>query len=260
MNMGMRTTTFITTLLLLLTTALPASAQQSGRVRLLTTEAPTVYAGESVWVAFNWTARRAGISQFEATVTGPRGVEIEYPTNTGTFTGLMDGHVLDSDEIDFTAVKVTVPFDQEDEVRLRFTVKYDDGTGRIRTDRFRAEIPVYEFNGRGTVTQLDSSTTVAAGSSEWIDVDYTTRAPRADDVSMTITDNAGLTVVYPASGAATSLHHDHRLSRGETDTARFRVDAEGAAPGDYVLSTLTTYTMDGRTRTLEGKVAISISG
>lgn len=260
MNMGMRTTTFITTLLLMLATALPASAQQSGRVELLTEESSVVFAGESVWVTFNWTADRSAISQFEATVTANRGVEIEYPTNTGTFTGLMNGHHLDVGEIDFTAIKVTVPFGESKDVRLRFTVSYDDGTGRIRTDRFRAEIPIEAFEGRGTVIQLDSSTTVAAGSSQWIDVDYTTRAPRADDMSMTISDSAGLTVVYPAAGAATSLHHDHRLSRGETDTARFRVDTEGATPGDYVLSTTTTYTLDGRTRTLEGTVTISITG
>lgn len=257
----MRTTTFITALMLLLATALPASAaQRSGSVRLLTDRAPTVYAGESVWVTFNWTARRAAVSQFEATVTGPRGVEIEYPSNTASYTGLMDGHNLETDEIDFTAIKVTVPFDQDHDIRLRFTVSYDDGTGTIRTDRYSAEIPVEEFRGRGTVTQLDSSATVAAGESRWIDVDYTTRAPRADDVSMRITDTAGLTVVYPGLGAATSLHRDQRLSRGETDTARFRVDTEGAAAGDYVLSTVTTYTMDGRTRTLDGKVVITITG
>lgn len=258
----MRLTTFIATAVLVLTTALPASAayQSNGRVSLLTRESAAVFSGESVWVTFNWTARGGEVSNFAATVTAGDGVEVEYPENTGTFTGLMDGHYLSVGERDFTAVKVTVPYSVDEEVDLRFTVTYTDGRGRDRTQRFRAELSVEPFEERATVTQLDSINSVASGAGSWVDVDYTTRAPRADDLQMVITDTAGLDVHYPGYGSATMLHHDHRLNRGETDTARFYVNTEGVVPGDYVLQTETTYEMDGRTRTLAGKVLVTVTG
>ena len=77
---------------------------------------------------------------------------------------------------------------------------------------------------------------------------------------MTITSTDGLVVEYPGGGSDTSLHYDDRLSKNETDTARFYVNTEGASPGEYTLETATTYLVDGDERVVEGSVVVNVTG
>jgi len=75
---------------------------------------------------------------------------------------------------------------------------------------------------------------------------------------MTVADAAGLPIVYPADGSSTSLHHNARLEDGETDIARFRVDAYDVPTGTYTITIRATYRKDARIVELLGSVTLVV--
>lgn len=257
-----------TRLALILTTALlfasatPAAADDGhDEVRLLTHETATVTAGDTAWLAVNWTAEKGSVSDFAMVLREePKyGVEVSYPENTGTWTGLMNGHVLDEGEIDFTAIQVAVPasFDKK-HVELEFDVTFTNVNGEEEDKKFKVKVPVVQYTDGDHLVQHESSIEVAPGSSTWVDVDFTGLAPVVENLSMTVSGD--LPIIYPAYGISTSLHGDSRLDDGETDTARFRVDPGDAAPASYEMTTEITYTVAGETFTRPGMVKIAVTG
>ncbi len=229
------------------------------KITLLTKDTATVVAGDTAWLAVNWTAKHGAVQnvRLELSEDPGDGVQVSYPTNTATWTGLMNGHVLDESEIDYTAFRVHVPdsFDKK-KVKLEFEVSYTDSRGEQRTDEVKITVPVVRYTDGDHLVQHEATATVPAGGSAWIDVDMTGLAPVTSELSLTA--EGGLDVVYPGDGVATSLHGDDLLEDGETDTARFRVDAGDTAPGTYQLTTELTYVFEGAGYVLPGTVEIVI--
>ncbi len=107
------------------------------------------------------------------------------------------------------------------------------------------------------VAQHDSMAAVVAEGSTWVDVDLTGLAPMVTYISMTA--SGVLDITYPGYGTSTSPHDDEVLEDGETDTARFRVDAGDTAPGTYELTTELSYTFEGVDYLRAGTVEIVVS-
>ena len=245
---------------LIFVSAAPASADDDeGEIELLTEETAAITAGDTAWLALNWTAEDGPVTDVALTLRKDpgKGVEVTYPTNTATYTGLMNGHVLDEGEIDFTAVRVHIPSDFAPKaIKLDFEVSYMSGDERV-TDKVKVDVPVVQYTDGEHLVQHDSSATVALGESVWVDIDMTGLAPSVDDIRLTVSGD--LPVVYPSDRSFTSLHGDETLEDGETDTARVRVDALDVAAGDYKLETTLTYEFDGRTHTRSGAVLVTVA-
>lgn len=262
------TVSLFTAAIMILGIANPAAAdsdrddddKQKGKIELLTKETAAVVAGDTVWVALNWTAKNGPISNVSVVLAEEPeyGVEVSYPTNTGSWTGLMDGHFLDVGEIDYTAIRVFVPdtFDKN-RARVVLAVSYTNARGEAVTDRVNVRVPVVQYSDGEHVAQHESSAVVLEDESTWVDVDLTGLAPVVTDISMTASGD--LAITYPGYGTSTSPYGDEVLLDGETDTARFRVDAGDAAPGTYKLATELSYTFEGADYVREGTVEITIS-
>ncbi len=105
---------------------------EKGKIDLLAKETATVVAGDTVWLALNWTAKDGPVSNVSVVLAEQpeHGVEVSHPTNSATWTGLMDGHVLDLGEIDYTALQVFVPDTfEKNEAKLVLAVSYTNGRG-----------------------------------------------------------------------------------------------------------------------------------
>lgn len=252
--------------LLVIGMANPALADEDddrdgGKVRLLTSESATVTAGDTAWLGVNWTAKDGPVSDFSMVLhQEPKyDVQVAYPTNTGSFTGLMNGHELDEGEIDFSAIQVTVPADfSKKHVDLEFDVTYTDGGGDEHDKKFKIKVPVVQYTAGEHLVQHESVAELVPGSSAWVDVDFTGLAPVVDGLTMAVSGD--LSIVYPSYGTSTSLHGDDRLDDGETDTARFRVDVGDAAPGSYEIATEITYAVAGEAFTRPGVVKVVVAG
>jgi len=252
----------LTAAVLVAALASPAAAKDAhgdGEVDLLTRETAAVTAGDTVWLALNWTADDGPVSDFSLVLRKePKyGVEVSYPENTATYTGLMNGHQLDEGEVDFTAFQVHVPSTvDKKKVDLEFEVSWTTGDGERESDKIKIKVPVVQWVEGEHLVQHESATVLAPGSSAWVDVDFSGLAPMVDDLRLTI--DGDLPVVYPAYGTSTSLDGDHQLDDGETDTARFRVDAGDTPPGSYELPTEVSYTYGGSTHVRPGVVKVVI--
>lgn len=270
-------------LLMVMATAAPAFAargdegerekkkkEEDGRVGvvLLTDRLPAVTAGDTVWVALTWEARGVEATGFRVVATKAKGVEVAYPTNTGDHTSLMADDVLSDGELDFTSLRLTVPYGSKKKVEVELEVTYQvDGrtshevlVGKKlkRKKKVKLEIPVETFTGADVAQVGTDPQTVAAGSGGWVDVVYTGYAPRVEDIRVVVTDAVGLPIEYPQQGY-TSLVHDAVLEDGETDVARVYVDTSGAAPGTYQLAVEATWTKAGETGRLTGVVPVTVA-
>jgi hypothetical protein len=249
--------------ILMVTTALPAAAAPKPDVdkdvELTNYETAAIVAGDSAWIALNWVGGDGDAENFQLVVKKPDpGVEIRYPDNTGTYTSLWADDMLSDGEYDFTAVHVTVPYSAGSDIKLLFTLTYDHA-GKPKTRSFNVRVPVVQYAGGEDLQQVTESLgEVALGESAWVGVSYAGLAPRLDDFQLTVTDAGGLPIVYPGDGSSTSLHHNARLEDGETDVARFRVDAIDVEAGTYTISVLATYRKDASAATLAGSVTLVV--
>lgn len=250
-------------ILLLISTAVPVAAAPKPDVdkdvELTNYETAAIVAGDSAWIALNWKGGGGDAADFRLVVKKPDpDVQIRYPENTGTYTSLWADDTLSDGEYDFTAVHVTVPYAAGRDIKLLFTLTYQhDGKEKHRD--FNVRVPVVEYAGGEDLQQVTSSLgAVTLGESAWVGVSYAGLAPRLDDFRLTVTDAGGVPIVYPGDRAATSLHHDARLEDGETDVARFRVDAYDIPAGTYTIAVLATYRKDAATAELVGSVTLEV--
>ncbi len=246
----------VTSLLAVVTATLsPAASAKAKEVDLLTGKTAAVMAGSESWVVLNWTADE-DISNFRVVIDDPGDFGFSYPSNLGTWTGLAGGHFLDQDEVDYTALKVSVPSDysKKDE-SVKVEVSYDF-EGETETGTFKFKIPVVQFEGDTDLKQTSDSATVAGA--DWVSVSYAGIAPSSDGFDLTVTDPAGLTIIYPRYDSSTSLYNDATLSAGESDSADFYVDASGMGPGKYPVAIEVTYDAGDGRETVAGTVTISV--
>ena len=247
------------TTLLLIGTASPAMADEA-EVKLKTKSTATVVAGDSAWLAINWQGQGGELTNFNVVAEAPRDVEVGYPENTPGFTGLMNGHVLSEKEMDFTALKVSVPYSRTKSFDLKLLVSYTSEGNEVEED-FDVTVPVTAYRAEQEVAQVTESLgSIAGGQSTWVEVDFTGLAPMVEEFDVVVSDQAGLTVSYPATKSSTSLFFNDVLEDNETDFAAFLVDTTGAVPGTYSLGLTVSYTMAGSTKTMEGTVTVDVTG
>ena len=249
--------------LLIVSTALPVAAAPKPDVdkdvELTNYETAAIVAGDSAWIALNWVGGGGDAEKFQLVVKkADPGVEVRYPDNTDTYTSLWADDMLSDGEYDFTAVHITVPYSAGKDIKLQFTLSYERN-GKQKSGVFNVRVPVVQYTGGEDLQQVTASLgDVIQGESAWVGVSYAGLAPRLDDFQLTVTDAGGLPIVYPADGSSTSLHHNARLENGETDVARFRVDAYDVQPGTYTIQIQATYRKDATPATLTGSVTLVV--
>ena len=228
----------------LLATA-PVSAAPRDRVSLKTKSAATITAGSTAWIVLMWKAPDVSVSDFEVTVPSPpAGVTIEYPMVSDpphgrSFTSLYYDDLLGPGEMDYTAIRLAVPYGAK-----KFTLNVHTSyvvDGNVVTETKKVKVPVVRYKGADIEQSTTDAGTLGAGSADWIGVTYTGMAPSLTGFRLTVTDPAGLGISYPSEQSMTSLHQDAELDWGETDVARFYVDTTGASPGTYLLGISATY-------------------
>jgi len=259
MSMNHRILTAALASLLLIGTASPAIAK-GPEASLKTKNTATIVAGDSAWVAINWQGKGGDVTNFKVVAETPSGVEVTYPENTPGFTGLMNGHVLSEKEMDFSALRLTVPYSQAKKFKVKLLVSYTvDGT--LVEDSFAVTVPVVSYNADQDLAQVtDSIGSMASGESDWFDVLFTGLAPVMNNFDVVVSDPAGLTVSYPQAHSSTSLYFNNILEDNETDFAAIHVDTRGAAPGTYNLGLQVSYTMAGQAKTFDGTLALTVTG
>lgn len=251
--------------------AAPASAKGAAdgtaKVKLETKKTPAVVQGGQGWVALNWRGSGADASDFRVTATTKvAGVEISYPETTGgAYSSLMDDDVLSVDDIDFTALHLSVPYGTK-KFTMAVTASWTDGNGTVEK-HFKVQVPTIAYSGDDVALVTDvadtNSKTLEDGSSQiWVDVAWSGLAPSLSDVRMTVDSPDDIEIGYPdpsGSGQAWSgLARDDRLDQGETDVARFRLDPATMDAGAYELAVTLTYVRDGATRSTTGTITVSI--
>ena len=259
-----RTLTLLMAVILLTLAASPALAAPKGRVDLKTKRTAAVLEGSNSWVTLSWAAKNMEASDFrvEAT-TSTRGVTVSYPDNTGSYTSLMVDDTLSSSEIDFTALKLSVPYGTKS-FKLTVTATWT-ANGDEQSKKHTVKVPVAKFKGDEDVVQSsdDAGTVSLSDGFAWLSVEWTGVAPSVQDVRMTVTNADGATVAYPdakdgSAGTYTSLVYDDVLTAGESDDANVRVDASGMEPGTYTLQLKLSYTKAGSSETVEGKASFTV--
>jgi hypothetical protein len=232
--------------------------RDEGKVELKTKKTAAVVEGDTAWVAFSWKAKGADATEFKIVAeTDAEGVTIAYPTNTDTYSSLMDNDTLSAGEIDFTSLRVSVPYGSK-KVKLKVTATWVQN-GESQEEDYKITVPVAKFRGDDIAQATKDSGVVSATSPAWLEVEWTGLAPILEDVEITVNGPAGATITYPADRAFTSLYYNNSLEDGETDVARFLVDASTLTPGTYSLSVEVSYTKGGRANSVVGDFAFEVT-
>lgn len=142
---------------------------------------PSIDAGDTQWIALNWTSLNASARNLKVTAVGSDGVTVEYPefslnedpndhTNNGYSSGFSDSTLSES-EIDYTALKLTVDQDVTGPMALKVTVSYESETGSHVNQH---EMPIGDDGDDGIVPV---STTPALPACDLIAIDSFLHAP-----------------------------------------------------------------------------------
>jgi len=256
----------ILTLILLTATlvgvAIPASAKdepsKTAKVKLETHKTPAVVEGGATWITVSWRGADADATGFRITATSKTpGIKISYPENTGAYSSLMHNDTLSSDEVDFTALRLDVPYDSK-QIKLDVVASWNDGKKDVEK-KFTVTVPTFAYTGNDAAL-VTTNAGVMTVDGPWVDVDWSGLAPALDGVQMTVDGPPDAVIAYPGGRAWSSLSFDDRLTQGETDVARFRLDASSLTPGDHQFTVLLTYTRGGSTSETSGLVTVTISG
>ncbi len=240
-----------------------AQAQQvtrtkSGKVVLKTKKTAAVVEGDTAWVAISWKAKNTDATGFRIVAsTNAAGVTISYPENTGAYSSLMDNDTLSAGEIDFTSLKVSVPYGSKN-VNLNVTATWVQD-GQTQTKDYSVKVPVAKFKGDDIAQATSDAGSVSKGAPAWLGVAWTGIAPSLDNVQMTVSGPADVVITYPADGSFTSLLYDATLDDGETDIANFLVDAAAMTPGSYIFDVVLSYTRGGVSKSVAGQVSFQVT-
>ncbi len=250
--------TTITALVMLMAVAVPAHAEEA-QVSLKTRKTAAVVEGDTAWVALSWSAKKGDATNFRIVAESrTQGATVGYPENTGDHSSLMDNDTLSNGEIDFTALEVSVPYGAKS-VKLRVTATWtSDGEDESKT--YNVTVPVGKFVGDDLAQATDNAGSVATAEPAWLGVEWTGIAPKLEQVSMTVAAPQGAVITYPGEGTATSLHYDSVLEDGETDVARFLVDASALDPGMHSFDVVISYTKAGTALSATGQVTFEVTG
>lgn len=259
------TSTIVSTLGgLLLVVGLPSAASakparpevadhgRKGELVLLTDTVPVVDAGDSVWIALKWTTTDVPVKDVRVTVKGDD-LEVAYPENTGEYSAPWNGPNLAEGEVDYTAFRLEVPDDVDAfafDVRATYVVE-----GKERKDRWTVKVPVQGYEGEDVI--LENPEMVLPEGAGWVELRFTGVAPSLRRFQVMIPDPAKAYLEYP-QGDFASLERDNRLSRGETDVARFYLDTSYLGSGEHELEISAIYRRGGQTITTPFTLVITI--
>ena len=248
-------------LALVVVTATPAlAAGKTTKIEAQTKQTAAVTAGDSTWIAIDWLAKDGDAENFEVTVERiDDGGAFSYPDNpdyTGDYTSLWGDSLLSENEIDFTAIKVSVPYDARSHLNMQVVATYESN-GSIQKKRVEILIPIVAHTGED-LHQVTSDVSVERGGGTWVQLYYTGAAPLLEGFDVTVTDPGDLTVTYPADGTSTSLRHDDTLEDGETDYVAFRIVTGEQDPGTLTLRVEATYMKGGTAFSLPGEVVVTV--
>lgn len=260
-----------------------AMAQPSSDVTLLTSTLPTLNPGQAAWVSTLWHGGCVDATSFQLTASGPAGVGISYPTNTGSYSSLYRDSTLLADDTDYAALKMQVGDSVVGDQKIALAVSYQlaaagngngGGSGNVCngnngngsasgggnevsvTRHLEVTLPVVAYSGSAVDLVTTSVGPVAAGSAQWVDVSYKANKPGVSGAQLTVTPPSGATVTYPNNGTSTSFASSADLSVGETDHASFRIDTGSLKPGNYTLGLDLAY---GNGTHLPGSVTLVVS-
>lgn len=221
--------------------ASPASADRSGATpTLLSSEKIDWISGSSEWVHLSWTTADT-LENVEVRVSKlSKGLSIEYP-NDAEFSSLMTDNTLSSNEIDFTALKVTTDAASRGTKQALIEISWDeDGTRERATGWLRFTNKIYKGDDFAILTEaVTISLDPNAPEANWVELGYKGLAPTTNDMQITV---SGPMPVYHPQEKFTSLHHDQTLHAGENDVARVWIDPELASPGTHALTVTIGYT------------------
>ena len=129
---------------------------------------PSIDAGDTQWIALNWTSLNAEARNLKVTAIGSEGVTVDYPefaldgsaeqTNNGYSSGYNDSTVSES-EIDYTALKLTVDADVTGPMALTVMVSYESDSG---THVNQHEMPIGDDDGDGGIVPISTTPAVPA--------------------------------------------------------------------------------------------------
>jgi hypothetical protein len=239
-----------------------ADAAPKGKIELVTKEAAAVTQGDSAWIAISWRARDMEVTDFRVTATSKgKGVGIAYPENTGDHTSLSIDSALAVGEIDFTALYITAPYDER-HTTLDLAASWTHD-GKQESKKYKVNLPLPRTEGNHVVILSESAGTIGRSGPEWLGIEWTGRLPHVDDVKMTVHDvPTGADVYYPGeplgSSKYTSLYCDSTLVAGETDIARFLVDASALKPEVQKIQVALTYNMDDDEQTVRRTLSFNV--
>ncbi|MGI9528143.1 MAG: hypothetical protein ACR2NG_00400, partial [Acidimicrobiia bacterium] len=141
--------------------------------------------------------------------------------------------------------------------KLRVTAQWTDDSGE-HEERFAVQVKVARHKGDDLALSSDQLGSVAQDEPVWKGVGWTGIAPQLGNVKMTVDGPQGLGITYPNDGSSTSLHYDDVLSDGETDEARFLVDASSLSPGQYKVAVTLSYSKAGQNHTVDGSLMLTV--
>ncbi len=238
-----RLTALVAATLVAATFAVPAAAQPSADVSLLTTELEPLLPGQTAWVSTNWRGPAgATATDVRITVRSNRDVQLAYPSGR-SFTSLHVDADLDAGETDRAAFALTVRENARPgtNLQLDFDVTYVvDGTPRSSSHRIRfttAETPAVPY------TLTTSEVSVVAGTVGWIHLHWLGHAP-VFGFAVTSPGVEGVPVGYPEGRTDSSLWGNAELAPAERDYVALLIDATDLAPGTYDLPIAVTSSVD----------------
>ncbi len=256
-----KTFTLLVAIGLLVLSATPAFADDGGKgkVELKTKKTAAIVEGDTAWVAISWKAKRTDATSFRiVATTDTAGVTISYPENTAPVSSLMTDDTLSAGEIDFTSLRISVPYGTK-KVKLKVTATWVQD-GRNRSKDYKVTVPVAKFTGDDVAQVTTDVGAVSVTQPAWVDVEWTGIAPILTDVQMTVAGPSGIAITYPGDRTFTSLDYDNTLVAGETDVARVLLDVSGLAPGTYTLDVTLSYAKGGAVSTVTGQVSLTVTG
>jgi len=186
----------------------------------------------------------------------------QHCRDTDPYSSLWDNDTLSDGEIDFTSLQVSVPYGSKD-VKLIVAATWTSD-GEKQSKEYKVKVPVAKFSGDDIAQVTTSAGSVSAGSPDWLGVEWTGIAPVLENVRMTVNGPVGAIISYPEidkqPGTYTSLHYNDTLVAGETDIARFKVDASGMAPGTYAIDLELSYTKGTEAKAVKGQISFKVTG
>ncbi len=220
--------------------AAPASAKPQTAPILLSNEKIDWISGTSEWIHLSWTTE-VELEDVEVRIVDQsKGLIVEYP-NGADYSSLMSNSTLSSNEIDFTALKITTDASVNGTQKAQLEISWiSDGEQHSASGSLGFTNKKYKGDDFAILTEdVSISANPLTPEVNWVELAYKGLAPTTTDMQITV---SGPLPVYHPQETFTSLHHDQTLHAGESDVARIWFDPELVKVGSHAVTVDITYT------------------